>query len=134
LIQLICDIDYSQAVIIYEDNQETIALEKNSQFHAQIKHIDIQTHFIKKKDRRIDRFSVFIHRSNDNVIDGYFDHYGYFDRATVDFSSTMAATARGTTSLIYYMMCLGARFYEYLAPSEIRNKLYSKLISVMLAS
>jgi hypothetical protein len=46
----------------------------------------------------------------------------------------MTATAMKTTSLIYYVMCLGARFYEYLAPSEIRNKLSSKLVAVMLAS
>ncbi len=37
-------------MIIYENNQETIALTKNFQFHAQIKHIDIQIHFIKKKE------------------------------------------------------------------------------------
>jgi hypothetical protein len=49
LTQLICDIDYSQAVIIYENNQKTIALLKNFQFHARIKHIDIQIHFIREK-------------------------------------------------------------------------------------
>ncbi len=54
-------------MIIYENNQETIALTKNFQFHARIKHIDIQTHFIRKKNnRRIDRFSVHTHKSNDN--------------------------------------------------------------------
>jgi hypothetical protein len=35
--------------MIYEDNQNVIVLIKNSQFHARIKHIDIQTHFIKEK-------------------------------------------------------------------------------------
>jgi hypothetical protein len=35
--------------MIYENNQSVIALIKNSQFHARIKHIDIQIHFIKKK-------------------------------------------------------------------------------------
>jgi hypothetical protein len=32
--------------IIYEDNQSTIALASNPQFHARTKHIDIQYHFI----------------------------------------------------------------------------------------
>ncbi len=56
LTQLICDIDCFQIMIIYENNKKTIALTKNSQFHAQIKHINIQTHFIKKKviDESID--------------------------------------------------------------------------------
>jgi hypothetical protein len=35
--------------VIYENNQNAIALIKNPQFHARIKHIDIQTHFIKEK-------------------------------------------------------------------------------------
>ncbi len=56
LTQLICDVDYSQIVVIYKNNQEVIVLIKNFQFHAQIKHIDIQIHFIKKKviDESID--------------------------------------------------------------------------------
>jgi hypothetical protein len=49
MIQLTCDVEYSQAVMIYENNQNVIAFVKNSQFHARTKHIDIQTHFIKKK-------------------------------------------------------------------------------------
>jgi hypothetical protein len=47
--QLTCDVEYSQTMMIYEDNQNVIALIKNSQFHARIKHIDIQTHFIREK-------------------------------------------------------------------------------------
>jgi hypothetical protein len=35
--------------MIYENNQNAIVLIKNSQFHARIKHIDIQIHFIKEK-------------------------------------------------------------------------------------
>jgi hypothetical protein len=68
LIQLICDIDYSQIVIIYENNQDVIALTKNLQFHAQIKHIDIQTHFIKEKvvDESIDLIYIF---TNQMIID-----------------------------------------------------------------
>jgi CobQ-like glutamine amidotransferase family enzyme len=60
--QLTCDVDYSQAVMIYKDNQNAIVLVKNSQFHARIKHIDIQTHFIKEKviEESIDLFYVLI--------------------------------------------------------------------------
>ncbi len=47
--QLTCDVEYFQAVMIHENNQNVIALIKNFQIHAWIKHIDIQTHFIKKK-------------------------------------------------------------------------------------
>jgi hypothetical protein len=48
--------------MIYENNQNVIALIKNSQFHARIKHIDIQTHFIKEKviEEFIDLIYVFI--------------------------------------------------------------------------
>jgi hypothetical protein len=48
--------------MIYENNQNVIAFVKNSQFHAQIKHIDIQTHFIRKKviEEFIDLFYVLI--------------------------------------------------------------------------
>ncbi len=35
--------------MIYENNQSVIALIENSQFHARIKHIDIQIHFIREK-------------------------------------------------------------------------------------
>jgi hypothetical protein len=48
--------------MIYENNQNAIAFVKNSQFHARIKHIDIQTHFIKEKvtEESIDLFYVLI--------------------------------------------------------------------------
>ncbi len=60
--QLTCDVEYSQTIMIYEDNQEIIALIKNFQFHARTKHIDIQTHFIRKKviEEFIDLFYVLI--------------------------------------------------------------------------
>jgi hypothetical protein len=60
--QLTCDVEYSQAIVIYENNQDVIALIKNSQFHARTKHIDIQIHFIKEKviEKFIDLFYVFI--------------------------------------------------------------------------
>jgi hypothetical protein len=59
---LTCDVEYSQAIMIYENNQEIIALIKNSQFHARIKHIDIQIQFVKEKmiDEFIDLIYVFI--------------------------------------------------------------------------
>jgi hypothetical protein len=62
MIQLTCDVEYSQAIIIYENNQNVIAFVKNSQFHARIKHIDIQIHFIKEKmiEESIDLFYVLI--------------------------------------------------------------------------
>jgi hypothetical protein len=47
--QLTCDVEYFQAIVIYEDNQDVIALIKNSQIHARTKHIDIQIHFIREK-------------------------------------------------------------------------------------
>jgi hypothetical protein len=54
--------------MIYENNQNVIALIKNSQFHARIKHIDIQIHFIKEKviEEFIDLTYVFI---NQMIID-----------------------------------------------------------------
>jgi hypothetical protein len=60
--QITCDVEYSQAIIIYEDNQDVIVLIKNFQFHARTKHIDIQTHFIKEKmiEDFIDLIYVFI--------------------------------------------------------------------------
>jgi hypothetical protein len=62
MIQLTCDVEYFQTIIIYEDNQKIIALIKNFQFHARTKHIDIQTHFVRKKmiDEFIDLIYVFI--------------------------------------------------------------------------
>ncbi len=59
---LTCDVEYSQMIIIYENNQNVIALIKNSQFHVRTKHIDIQTHFIKEKmiENFIDLTYVFI--------------------------------------------------------------------------
>jgi hypothetical protein len=60
--QLTYDVEYSQAIIIYEDNQDVIALIKNFQFHARTKHIDIEIHFIKEKIIKdfIDLIYVFI--------------------------------------------------------------------------
>jgi hypothetical protein len=62
MIQLTCDVEYFQTITIYENNQSVIVLIKNSQFHARIKHIDIQIHFIKEKviEDFIDLTYVFI--------------------------------------------------------------------------
>jgi hypothetical protein len=62
MIQLTCDVEYFQTIIIYKNNQEIIILIKNSQFHARTKHIDIQTHFIKEKviEESIDLLYVLI--------------------------------------------------------------------------
>ncbi len=59
---LTSDVEYFQTIVIYEDHQDVIALIKNSQFHARTKHIDIQTHFIRKKvnEDSIDLAYVFI--------------------------------------------------------------------------
>ena len=34
-------------ILIYKDNQETIALAENPKFHCQIKHIDIRYHWVR---------------------------------------------------------------------------------------
>jgi hypothetical protein len=49
--------------MIYENNQNVIVLIKNFQFHARIKYIDIQIHFIKEKviEEFINLIYVFIH-------------------------------------------------------------------------
>jgi hypothetical protein len=62
MIQLTCDVEYFQTIIIYENNQKIIVLIKNSQFYTWIKHIDIQIHFIKEKviEEFIDLIYVFI--------------------------------------------------------------------------
>jgi hypothetical protein len=62
MIQLTYDVEYFRTIMTYEINQNVIVFVKNSQFHAQIKHIDIQTHFIKKKmiEEFINLFYVFI--------------------------------------------------------------------------
>jgi hypothetical protein len=64
MIQLTCNVEYSQTIMIYENNQSVIALIKNSQFHARIKHIDIQIHFIREKviEEFIDLAYVFINQ------------------------------------------------------------------------
>ena len=43
------DMHKDDAVKIYEDNQGSIALAKNPQFHKRTKHIDIRYHFVREK-------------------------------------------------------------------------------------
>jgi hypothetical protein len=64
--RLTYDVEYFQTIMIYENNQNVIIFVKNFQFHARIKHINIQTHFIKKKmiEEFIDLFYVFIDQNS----------------------------------------------------------------------
>jgi histone deacetylase 1/2 len=65
--QLTYDIEYFQTIMIYKKNENAIVFVKNLQFHARIKYIDIQIHFIKEKV--IERFYWSVlraHRSNDS--------------------------------------------------------------------
>ena len=41
--------DMTLPTIIYEDNQSTIAMSKNPQFHGRAKHVDIKFHFIREQ-------------------------------------------------------------------------------------
>ena len=41
--------DSNAAVKIYKDNQGSIALAKNPEFHKRTKHIDIRYHFVREK-------------------------------------------------------------------------------------
>ncbi len=61
----------------------------------------------------------------------YFDHYHYFDRLEARFVKYDDSDSESEN--IIYVMCLGARFYDYLASSEVRKKLSSKLVTVTLA-
>jgi hypothetical protein len=85
--------------------------------------------FQKKRRKNCIYFSTLDLSSN--VFDRYFINGHYF--SSFRFSTT-TAIATATTSLIYYLMRLGARFYDYLAPSEVRKKLSSKIDTVTLAS
>ncbi len=62
MIQLTCDIEYFQTIMIYNDNQKIIALIKNFQFQTRIKYIDIQIYFIEEKmiEKFINLIYVFI--------------------------------------------------------------------------
>ncbi|GMF61359.1 unnamed protein product [Phytophthora fragariaefolia] len=43
------EMETKSAVKIYEDNQDSIALAKNPEFHKRTKHIDIRYHFVREK-------------------------------------------------------------------------------------
>jgi hypothetical protein len=58
-----------------------------------------------------------------NVFYHYFANYHYFSHFQAYlFISSSSATTTATSSLIYYVMCLEARFYEYLASSDVKIK------------
>lgn len=42
-------LEQSKPTLIYEDNQSTISLAQNAQFHGRMKHIDIRHHFVREK-------------------------------------------------------------------------------------
>ncbi len=64
----------------------------------------------------------------------YFDQYHYFDRLEAGFAKYDDSDSESKTSFIYYVMCLEARFYDYLATSEVKKKLSSKLVTITFAS
>ena len=43
------EMESDEAIKIYEDNQGSIALAKNQEFHKRTKHIDIRYHFVREK-------------------------------------------------------------------------------------
>ena len=49
--KLLTDLEYQYVseVVLYVDNQSTIRLSKNPEFHKRTKHIDIQYHFLREK-------------------------------------------------------------------------------------
>jgi hypothetical protein len=57
-----------------------------------------------------------------NVFDRYFINDRYFSSLIYLFISSSSATTTATSSLIYYVMCLRARFYDYLASSDVKIK------------
>ena len=48
--KLLASIDFkqSEATVLYEDNQGTIALSKNPKSHSRTKHIDIKCHYVRE--------------------------------------------------------------------------------------
>jgi hypothetical protein len=66
MIQLTCDVEYSQAIIIYENNQNIINLIKNFQFHTRKKHHRYSNLCHQKEnDRKFHRFNLRVYRLND---------------------------------------------------------------------
>ncbi|KAH9140651.1 hypothetical protein LEN26_005264, partial [Aphanomyces euteiches] len=43
------EIDFRTPIVVWEDNQGSIALAKNPQHHNRTKHIDIRYHFVREK-------------------------------------------------------------------------------------
>jgi hypothetical protein len=57
-----------------------------------------------------------------NVFYHYLGQYHYLGHPGSKFADSTTTTATATTSLIYYVMCLEARFYDYLAPNDVKIK------------
>jgi len=49
--QLVTDLKKEEvkSMVMYEDNQSTISMTKNPQFHGRAKHIDIKYHFVREQ-------------------------------------------------------------------------------------
>ncbi len=72
-----------------------------------------------------------------NVFYRYFDQYDYFDRARSTYRSVFQVRwqrQRDDSSHIFAIWRVSRLFDDYLASSEIRNELSSKLITITLAS
>ena len=64
-----------EAVKIYEDNQGSIALAKNPEFHKRTKHIDIRYHYVRElvEDKKVEVFYV---STDDNPADLFTKNLG----------------------------------------------------------
>lgn len=52
------------SIIIYEDNQSTIKVCKNPEFHKRLKHVDIRYHFVRDKIKEHNISMIYINRVN----------------------------------------------------------------------
>lgn len=62
------DPEQSGPTLIYEDNQSTIAMSKNPQFHGRSKHIGIKFHFIREQVAN-DRVELKYQQTDDMIAD-----------------------------------------------------------------
>ncbi len=67
-----------------------------------------------KRIKKLTCFNVFYH---------YFTNDRYFSNPQTFFHLVVVSDDEATISLIYYMMCLEARFYDYLASSDVKNEI-----------
>jgi hypothetical protein len=66
MIQLTCNVEYSQTIIIYENNQRIMTLIKNSVSRTNQAHRYSNSLHQRESDRRIHRFSLRVYQSNDS--------------------------------------------------------------------